>query len=84
LFNFLKKIIDWFGFESIIRCTNCGGIILPGDPITLREKKDGLIPKNSVVFEGKSVCCFRKKCRNGHRIDGYWTGTDVEVEFYKW
>jgi len=58
---------------------------MPGDPITLHEKEDCLTPKNTVVFEGKSVCCFRKKCRDNHGIDGYWTSSGkIEKKNYTW
>ncbi|MDD2224895.1 MAG: hypothetical protein PHP97_01915 [Candidatus Shapirobacteria bacterium] len=80
----MKKIVIWFRCESMVRCAKCGGIIIPGDPITLHEREDGLTPKNVVVFEGKSVCCFRKGCRGNHKIDGYWTSSGVEVNFFSW
>ena len=71
-------------FKKIIRCAKCWKIILPGDPITLQEKEDGLTPKNTEVFEGKSVCCSRERCRGDRKKDGYWTISGVEVNFFSW
>lgn len=68
----------------MIRCARCWKIILPGDPITLQEREDGLVPKNTVVFEGKAVCCCRKGCCGDQRKSGYWTKFGLETEFYNW
>lgn len=85
MFNFLKKIINWFCGGFIIRCPKCWGTIIPSDPITLHKLEYDFTLKNTVILSGESVCCFRKKCRGGHKIDGYWVSPGiVEKNFYKW
>jgi len=81
----LTNCCQFQSFENaIIKCAWCGGIIIPGDPITLHFPREGFRnPEYVVIFEEKLVCCFRKRCRNGHNIDGYWVNPgNVETAFF--
>lgn len=90
LLNFLKKFKTWCKnvghIEGMIKCASCGKSIIPGDPITLQPMVALNIKNNFVIKAktGKMVCCFRKSCRRGHKIDGYWTNSGVESDFYNW
>jgi len=88
LLGLLKKFKIWCKnvghIEGKIKCASCGKSIIPGDPITLQPKKFFNVTKHFVIHNGKLVCCFRKSCRHGHKIDGYWTNSGLESEFYNW
>lgn len=68
-----------------IKCASCGKSIIPGDPITLQPKKMFNVTEHFAIHNGKLVCCFRKPCRHGRKIDGYWIKPGkVDNSFYTW
>lgn len=63
--------------DMIIRCANCGGIIIPGDPIVLYKATHGFAPPEYAVSEGEGedyrcVWCLRKGCAEKLDRNAFW------------
>ncbi len=65
--------------QSSIRCTWCGGSILPGEPITLTSPEEaGFMSLNQAIsYEGspdgklRYIGCIRKQCSKDGKANGF-------------